>query len=129
MFLPGTHRCRGEEAGRHQLPARRHEGEGRDGGRSACSTARSRSTRSSSTTSRCRSSSGSARRTRAGRSPSTCLEHERTNIANVGINKRELARLKALARECRRNGRSLAEDPLFAARLAEVEIELMRSTC
>jgi alkylation response protein AidB-like acyl-CoA dehydrogenase len=53
------------------------------------------------------------------------LEHERTNIANVGINKRELARLKALARECRRNGRPLAADPLFAARLAEVEIELM----
>src|SRR5512137_3118487 len=53
------------------------------------------------------------------------LEHERTNIANVGINKRELARLKALARACRRNGRPLAEDPLFAARLAEVEIELM----
>jgi len=53
------------------------------------------------------------------------LEHERTNIANVGINKRELARLKSLARECRRNGRPLAEDPLFAARLAEVEIELM----
>jgi alkylation response protein AidB-like acyl-CoA dehydrogenase len=52
------------------------------------------------------------------------LEHERTGIANVGINKRELARAKRLARECRRNGRSLASDPLFAARLAEVEIEL-----
>ncbi len=52
------------------------------------------------------------------------LEHERTGIANVGINKRELARAKRLARECRRNGRPLAEDPLFAARLAEVEIEL-----
>jgi alkylation response protein AidB-like acyl-CoA dehydrogenase len=53
------------------------------------------------------------------------LEHERTGIANVGINKRELARAKRLARECTRNGRSLASDPLFAARLAEVEIELM----
>ncbi len=53
------------------------------------------------------------------------LEHERTGIANVGINKRELARAKRLARETRRNGRPLAEDPLFAARLAEVEIELM----
>jgi alkylation response protein AidB-like acyl-CoA dehydrogenase len=52
------------------------------------------------------------------------LEHERTGIANVGINKRELARAKRLARECVRNGRALAEDPLFAARLAEVEIEL-----
>jgi alkylation response protein AidB-like acyl-CoA dehydrogenase len=53
------------------------------------------------------------------------LEHERTGIANVGINKRELARAKRLARECLRHGRPLAEDPLFAARLAEVEIELM----
>jgi len=53
------------------------------------------------------------------------LEHERTGIANVGINKRELARAKRLAGECMRNGRSLASDPQFAARLAEVEIELM----
>jgi alkylation response protein AidB-like acyl-CoA dehydrogenase len=53
------------------------------------------------------------------------LEHERTGIANVGINKRELARAKRLAGECFRNGRSLASDPHFAARLAEVEIELM----
>jgi len=53
------------------------------------------------------------------------LEHERTGIANVGINKRELARARRLARECTRNGRPLVEDPLFAARLAEVEIELM----
>jgi len=53
------------------------------------------------------------------------LEHERTGIANVGINKRELVRARRLARECTRNGRPLVEDPLFAARLAEVEIELM----
>ena len=53
------------------------------------------------------------------------LEHERTGIANVGISKRELARARRLARECARNGRSLASDPLFAARLAEVEVELM----
>ncbi len=53
------------------------------------------------------------------------LEHERTGIANVGINKRELARAKSLAGEGIRNGRPLADDPLFAARLAEVEIELM----
>ncbi len=53
------------------------------------------------------------------------LEHERTGIANVGINKRELARAKALARESARNGKPLTSDPLFAARLAEVEIDLM----
>ncbi len=53
------------------------------------------------------------------------LEHERTGIANVGINKRELARAKRLAREKLRNGKPLAFDPLFSARLAEVEVELM----
>jgi len=53
------------------------------------------------------------------------LEHERTNIAGIGLSKRELARAKRLARENRRNGRALADDPLFAARLAEVEIDLM----
>jgi alkylation response protein AidB-like acyl-CoA dehydrogenase len=53
------------------------------------------------------------------------LEHERTNIAGIGLSKRELARAKRLARECKRNGRALADDPLFAARMAEVEIDLM----
>ncbi|HUN92409.1 MAG TPA: acyl-CoA dehydrogenase family protein [Burkholderiaceae bacterium] len=53
------------------------------------------------------------------------LEHERTNIAGIGANKRELARVRALARSARRNGRPLADDPLYAARLAEVEIDLM----
>jgi len=53
------------------------------------------------------------------------LEHERTNIANIGINKRELARAKRLARTQLRNGKPYVEDPLFAARLADVEIELM----
>jgi alkylation response protein AidB-like acyl-CoA dehydrogenase len=53
------------------------------------------------------------------------LEHERTNIANIGINKRELARAKRLAQTLERDGRPLAADPQFAARLAEVEIDLM----
>jgi alkylation response protein AidB-like acyl-CoA dehydrogenase len=53
------------------------------------------------------------------------LEHERTNIANVGISKRELARAWRLVRERRRHGRLLADDSLFVARLAEVEVELM----
>jgi len=53
------------------------------------------------------------------------LEHERTNIANIGISKRELARAKRLARTQLRNGKPFIEDPLFAARLADVEIELM----
>jgi len=53
------------------------------------------------------------------------LGHERSNIAGIGPAKRELKRLKRVAQEERRNGRPLAEDPLFAARLARVEIDLV----
>jgi alkylation response protein AidB-like acyl-CoA dehydrogenase len=53
------------------------------------------------------------------------LGHERTNIAGIGIAKRELARLKQIAAAERKRGRPLLEDPLFAARVARVEIELM----
>jgi len=53
------------------------------------------------------------------------LEHERTNIANIGASRRELARARRLAATTRRDGRPLADDPLYAARLAEVEIDLM----
>ena len=53
------------------------------------------------------------------------LGHERTNIAGVGFSKRELARLKRIAAEERKNGRPLLADPGFAARLAQIEIELM----
>ena len=52
------------------------------------------------------------------------LGHERTGIARVGESKRELAQLKEIAAK-QLNGRPLAEDPLFRARIAEVEIELM----
>ena len=53
------------------------------------------------------------------------LGHERTNIAGVGISKRELARLKRIAARQSRSGKALSEEPLFAARLARVEAELM----
>jgi alkylation response protein AidB-like acyl-CoA dehydrogenase len=53
------------------------------------------------------------------------LGHERTNIAGIGASKRELARLKHIAAEERKHGKPLLEDPLFAARVAQVEIELM----
>jgi alkylation response protein AidB-like acyl-CoA dehydrogenase len=53
------------------------------------------------------------------------LGHERTNIAGVGASKRELGRLKDIARQEMKNGRPLIEDPLFAARIAQVEIDLM----
>ncbi len=53
------------------------------------------------------------------------LGHERTNIAGVGSSKRELARLKRIAAQEKKNGRPLLEDPAFAAQVAQVEIELM----
>jgi alkylation response protein AidB-like acyl-CoA dehydrogenase len=53
------------------------------------------------------------------------LGHERTNIAGIGGSKRELARLKKIAAAEMRNGRPLLEDPQFAARIAQVEIDLM----
>lgn len=53
------------------------------------------------------------------------LGHERTSLAGVGPTKRELARLKRVAAGVRRGGGSLLEDPLFAARVARIEIDLM----
>ena len=53
------------------------------------------------------------------------LGHERSNIAGIGIAKRELARAKRIAAAETKRGRPLIEDPLFAARLAEIEIDLM----
>jgi alkylation response protein AidB-like acyl-CoA dehydrogenase len=53
------------------------------------------------------------------------LTYERTGIAGVAFAKQSLNHLKQVAREQKKNGRPLAEDPLFAARLAEVEIDLL----
>lgn len=53
------------------------------------------------------------------------LGHERTGIAGVGRSKRELAFLKKLAVEHTRHGKPLLQDPLFASKVANVEIELM----
>ncbi|MGJ7918560.1 acyl-CoA dehydrogenase family protein [Massilia sp. LXY-6] len=52
------------------------------------------------------------------------LTYERTNIAGVGFSVAALERLKRIAAQQTRNGRPLAEDPAFAARLARVEIDL-----
>ncbi|MGF7149763.1 hypothetical protein FHS96_003414 [Sphingomonas zeicaulis] len=52
------------------------------------------------------------------------LTYERTNIAGVGSSMAAFERLKQVARTQRRNGRPLAEDPQFAARLARLEIDL-----
>lgn len=52
------------------------------------------------------------------------LTYERTNIAGVGFSVAGLQRLKVIAQRVLRGGRPLIDDPLFAARLARVEIEL-----
>ncbi|MEM5421397.1 acyl-CoA dehydrogenase family protein [Paraburkholderia ferrariae] len=52
------------------------------------------------------------------------LTYERTNIAGVGFSVAALARLKRAAQKITRNGKPLAEDPQFAARIAKVEIDL-----
>ncbi|MEK9573993.1 MAG: acyl-CoA dehydrogenase family protein [Candidatus Puniceispirillaceae bacterium] len=53
------------------------------------------------------------------------LTYERTGIAGVGYSKQLLSHLKSLAHRQKEGGQPLAQDPLFAARLAEVEIDLM----
>jgi alkylation response protein AidB-like acyl-CoA dehydrogenase len=52
------------------------------------------------------------------------LGHERTNIAGIGIAKRELARLKRIATRETSGGKPLIKNPLFAARIAQIEIDL-----
>jgi alkylation response protein AidB-like acyl-CoA dehydrogenase len=52
------------------------------------------------------------------------LTYERTNIAGTGFSMAALEQLKQIAVKITRNGRPLADDPLFAARMARVEIEL-----
>ncbi|MDR5757434.1 acyl-CoA dehydrogenase family protein [Caballeronia sp. LZ035] len=53
------------------------------------------------------------------------LGHERTGIARVGQSKRELQCLKRLALERTQGGKPLLHDPLFAAKVAALDIELM----
>ena len=53
------------------------------------------------------------------------LGHERTGIAAVGRSKRELEFLKRFANAQHKNGKPLLADPMFAAKVATLEIELM----
>jgi len=53
------------------------------------------------------------------------LVHERLSIAEVADSKRGLAELRELARTEVNGGQRLLDDPLFAKRLSDVEIELM----
>ncbi|PRZ42590.1 hypothetical protein CLV47_105212 [Antricoccus suffuscus] len=52
------------------------------------------------------------------------LGNERTGIARLGTSKVKAARVKALAAKTRVGDGTLLDDPLFAARLARVEIEI-----
>ncbi|WP_282601929.1 acyl-CoA dehydrogenase family protein [Paracoccus sp. PARArs4] len=53
------------------------------------------------------------------------LTHERTNIAGVGFATAALDNLRRVAGAQIHRGRPLSQDPVFAAQMAEVEIELM----
>jgi alkylation response protein AidB-like acyl-CoA dehydrogenase len=52
------------------------------------------------------------------------LGHERTLIAAVGQSSRALVRVKRIAQSTIKDGKPLLEDPIFRARVAQVEIEL-----
>jgi len=52
------------------------------------------------------------------------LTYERTGIAGVGFCAAALAKLQVIAARVMKNGRPLDQDPLFAARMARVEIDL-----
>ena len=52
------------------------------------------------------------------------LTYERTGIAGVGFCIAALAKLKVIAAKVLKNGQPLDQDPLFAARMAQVEIDL-----
>lgn len=53
------------------------------------------------------------------------LVHERLSIAEVADSKRALTEVRELARQEVNGGRSLLDDPLFAKRLSDTEIDLM----
>lgn len=53
------------------------------------------------------------------------LTHERTNIAGVGFAQAGLAAVKRIARAEMAGGKPLIQNPHFAARVAQVEIDLM----
>lgn len=52
------------------------------------------------------------------------LTHERTNIAGVGFSQAGLATVRRIAKSEMSNGKPLMENPHFAARVAQVEIDL-----
>ena len=90
---------RGEEAGRHQLPADRHEhARASRCGRSSRSTATARSTRSSSTDVRVPAENLVGEENKGWTCAKYLLTYERTNIAGVGASMAVLDRAEALRR-------------------------------
>lgn len=53
------------------------------------------------------------------------LSHERAGIADVGRSKKQIARLKAIAKAEQANGKPLADDKRFRDKMSELEIDLM----
>ncbi len=56
------------------------------------------------------------------------LGHERSNASYVSITRRNLKKLKAIAAAERTDGGRLIDEPAFAGKLAELEVELMAAT-
>lgn len=52
------------------------------------------------------------------------LTHERTNIAGVGFSTKDLEKYHQMAAQVTRDGQRIADNPLYAARAAELEAEL-----
>ena len=52
------------------------------------------------------------------------LTHERTNIAGTGFSIKDMERYHKLSRQITRDGQRIADNPIYAARAAEIEIEL-----
>lgn len=52
------------------------------------------------------------------------LGHERTNIAGIGVSRRELQRLKNMASAQPKGKATMLQDPVFSTRIAQVEMEL-----
>lgn len=53
------------------------------------------------------------------------LTHERTGIAGVATSQVRIERLKKIASETQMGGESLMNDPIFAAKVADIETDLM----
>ena len=87
-------------------------------------TAAWRSTRSGSTRCASPSRTWSARRTRAGTTPSSCWATSATGIARVGVSKARIRRIKQLAALERVGDITMLDEPHFRQKLAAVEVEL-----